>query len=410
MFSDDRQSGRLGLVCMAICLLLVPILSGCAQATPTPEPATITFMLPEVDTEYYEALVAIFNESHPYVTVELDNYQAEAGDVFSVSSFDLIELLEQDAILNLDPFIENNESFDRSDFYPGIVDMFAAEGKTWAVPAGVDAMVMFYNQDLFDQYGVPYPDNEWTWDDFLTAGMGISHPDDNIFGYASTPLQPADPILFIYQHGGRIFDDLHHPTRTTFDDPLTIEAVEWYVALINDHNVAPTPEQARRAFGSSNEGVFRAILQNKVGMWTGLFSDRGGMTWPVEWYMRWGMLPLPRDAQAVSGGDVEGYVISSQAEHPDACWLWVDFLSRQIPYRLVPARRSLAESDLFKQQVGSAVAATVQASMDNMLLVSPDVAVFFPALATFYQAVEQAVVGNSTPGEAMRWAQEQAEQ
>ena len=409
MSFGNWQNVHLGCVTAAICLLLVPILSGCAQATPMPEPATITFVLPEVDTEYYEALASTFNESHPYITVELSNYQFEEGDVIAVSPFELIELLEQDAVLNLEPFIENNESFDRADFYPGTVEMFAAEGKTWAVPVGVDTIVMFYNQDLFDLYNVPYPQIEWTWDDFLISGMSMSDPDAGIFGYVSTP-QANDPLMFVYQHGGRIFDDLQNTTRVTFDDPLTIEAVEWYVALINDHNVAPTPEQARRSFGSGNRGIFRAILESKAGMWVGMFSDRGGLTWPSEWYMRWGMLPLPRDAQSITGGMVEGYAISSQTEHPDACWLWVDFLSRQIAYRLAPARRSLAESEAYELHIGKSVATTVRASLESTVLIPPDLSDFNAALDAFFGAVDDAVAGDSTPGEAMRWAQEQAEQ
>jgi len=409
MSFDNWSSRQLGLVGVVICLLLVPILSGCAQTAPPPEPVTITFTLPETDMEYYKTLVGIFNKSYPYVTVEFDDYQTERGDVIAVTPFELAELLERDAILNLDPFIENNESFDRSDFLPGTVEIFAAEGKTWAVPVGVDTIVMFYNQDMFDLYSVPYPHTEWTWDDFLISGMRISDPDAGIFGYVSTP-QSNDPLLLVLQHGGQIFDDLQNATRMTFDDPLVIEAVEWYAAMINDHNVAPTPEQARQSFGSGNQGIFRAILESKVGMWVGMFSDRGGLTWPVEWSMRWGMLPLPRDAQSFTGGMVEGYAISSQTEHPDACWLWVDFLSKQIPYRLAPARRSLAESEAYELQIGKGMAATVRASMESAVLVPPNLGDFNAAMNVFFGAVESAVAGDLTPEEAMRWAQEQAEQ
>ena len=396
------------LAAAAVCLFLVSMLPGCAQATPTSEPATVTFALPEVDVEYYETLVAKFNESYPYITVELLDYESGEQDVALVSPYQIAEMRAQGDILSLDPFIEQ-ESFDQADFYPGAIEMFAGEGKTWGIPAGVDPMVMYYNRDVFDLYGVPYPHHaEWTWDDFLLAGLGISDPEAEIFGYVSTP-QASDPLTFIYQHGGRILDDLQDPTRVTFDDPLTVEAVEWYVDLINVHNVAPTPEQARRAFGIGNRALYQAILRGKVGMWVGMFSERGGLTWPLEWDMNWGILPLPSDAQSVTGGQVEGYVISSWAEYPDACWLWVDFLSRQIPYRLAPARRSLAESDEYELQVGKDIAAPVRASLESAVLISPDLSGFDDALELFFTAVEEAVAGNLEPEEAMRWAQDEAE-
>ncbi len=395
------------LVCTVLCLLLLPTLSGCApQATPTPEPATITFSHLEVEAEYYETLVGVFNKSYPHISVELTYTGDQVQDVALVSPYAVTEMRAQGEILSLDPFMEQ-ESFERADFYPGTIDMFAAQGKTWAIPAGVDTLVMFYNQDLFDLYGVPYPQGEWTWDDFLISGLGISDPDAGIFGYVSTP-QSSDPLLFIYQHGGRIFDDLQDATRVTFDEPLTIEAVEWYVALSNDHNVAPTPEQAHQAFRVGERGLFRAILESKVGMWVGMFSDRGGLTWPVEWYMNWGIAPLPRDAQSITGGMVEGYVISSQTEHPDACWLWVDFLSGQSPYRLAPARRSLAESEAYELQIGEDVVAAVRASLESAVLVPSDMSDFNAAMEAFFAAVDEAVAGNLTPEEAMRWAQDEA--
>lgn len=400
---------RLGLICVIVCPLLVPIFSGCAKAMPTSEPVTITFAHPTSDADYYQALAQKFNESYPHVTVEL---RPERGgqqvDVFTAPSFALSQLQERGDILSLDPFIEQDASFDVSDFYPGTVGLYTSEGKVWAIPAGVNTMVMFYNQDLFDQYAVPYPEIGWTWDDFLNAALAIRDPEANVFGYAPTP-QSFGPLSFIYQHGGRIFDDLQNPTRTTFEDPLTIEALDWYAKLINEHDVAPTPEQTRRTFGTSRNSIYRGILQDKVGMWIGVFSEQGGLTWPVEWDMRWGMMPLPRDAQSVTGAEVEGYFISSQTRHPDACWQWIAFLSKQIPHRLMPARKSLAQSNAYEQQVGDDIAAVARASMESAVMITPDLAEFEEAMDVFYAAVEEVINGRSTPEEAMSWAQQQAE-
>jgi hypothetical protein len=74
------------------------------------------------------------------------------------------------------------------------------------------------------------------------------------------PTNPADAAHFVYQHGGRLCDDLQAPTYATYDDPLTIEALEWYAALFQEHNVAPTPEQVQQTFGSSADyAVYEAI-------------------------------------------------------------------------------------------------------------------------------------------------------
>lgn len=408
--------GRSGLIYAVICLLIVPLSSCSGGAIPTPEPLTIVFAHPGSDADYYEPLVQEFNERYPHTTVELRPRRPSQqtnpdADVFVSSSFTLSELRERGDILSLDPFIEQDASFDLSDFYPGMVEALTREHKVWAIPAGANMLVMFYNRDLFDQYDVPYPEVGWTWDDFLNRALALRDPDASVFGYA--PIDRfLDAVSFIYQHGGRMFDDLQNRTRPTFDDPLTIEALEWYARLIHEHNVVPTQEQLYDEDLGGAGSVVVSVYMNKVGMWIGWLSERGGGrrasdTWPGEWKMRWGMAPLPRDAQSATLTFVEGYFVSSQAQHPDACWQWIAFLSEQTPYRLMPARKSLAESAAYEQQVGSDVAAVARAFMESAMV--PSLVEFGGVWGIFWRALDAITSGRSTPEEAMTRAQQEAE-
>jgi len=412
--------GRLSLVCAVLCLLLV-FLPGCGETVPTPDLVTITFAHLAFDTAHYERLAQDFNESHPYITVELRAKQprewmrsgdlsVDDVDVFVAQDSALAWLLEQESILNLDPFIEQDGSFELPDFYPRMVENLTNGGKTWAVPAGIDFLVMFYNQDLFDRYDVPYPEVGWTWDDFLNIVLALHDPEANIFGYAPSS-DLSDAVPFIYQHGGRVADDLQHPTRTTFDDPLTIEALEWYAKLILEYDAVPTPAEARRAFGGSGYYIGRAFLRGQLGMWAGSFSERGGRYYSsTEWDLRWGMVPLPRDKQSATIASVEGYYISSQAQHPDACWQWIAFASGQVPDRLIPTRRSLVEATAYEQQVGSDVAAVVLESLGGELLLFPtDLPEEAEAASgIFLKAMEEIVSGRASPEDALKWAQQQS--
>ena len=408
--------GRLGLGCAIICLLAVS-LTGCGTDAPTPEPATITFAHPAVDTEYYEPLLQEFNESHPYITVEsnpqpwdaMDDLDAEDADVYVASVFALIQMWTRGDILSVDPFIEQGESLDTSDFYPGTMELLSSEGKTWAIPAGVDMNVMYYNKDLFDQHSLPSPEPPWTWDDCLNYALAISDPDAGIYGYATTLSYP-DALLFVYQYGGQIVDDLEDPDHTTFDDPLTIEALEWYARLFHEYEVAPTLTQARRTFGGGQYAIYDGIRHGNIGLWILSLSERDGLTWGVEWFVNWGMASLPSGARPVTDAWVEGYAISSETPHTDAGWEWILFLSDQMPRRLMPPRRSLAESKTYEQLVGEDVAAAARASMENAVLISPDAwAEFGPAMEIFEKAVGAIVEGNTTPEEAMDQAQQRAE-
>jgi multiple sugar transport system substrate-binding protein len=409
----DGASGNL-MTALSFLAVLAMSLCGCGGVTgpPPAEPVTISFAQPVSATDFYRGLVEEFNEVYPHITAELvGDETSDPADVFMGSPFELGDLREESQILSLDPFIEQDAAFDATDFYPGTVDLFTRGGDIWAIPAEMTMMVMFYNRDLFDAYGVAYPGLAWTWDDFLHAALAVSEPDAGVFGYA--PMDDfLEPLLFIYQHGGRVLDDWDDPTRTTFDDPLTIEALDWYAALMHVHRVAPTPGDIyREPFEGSMEG---GVYRGKVAMWISWLAERGGGAdvedrWVGEWKMRWGVVPLPRDARSAALTFVTGYFVSSQAADPQACWQWVSFLSQRLPPGMMPTRRSLAESDEYAQQVGSDVAAVARASVDGVMILSPRLFQAGGWYFAFANALEDITRGDLTAEEALTRAQQQTE-
>jgi multiple sugar transport system substrate-binding protein len=397
--------------------LLGAFAAGCGPVAPAREPVTISFAFPEVDAEHYAALAAGFAESHPQITVELLHktgqelaaLEPESADVLWVPQDAVPRMSAQDAILNLRSLIEQDEGFQLADFYEGALDALSREGETWAIPAGADVVVMYYNRDLFDEYGVPYPEAGWTWDDLLERAVALRDPDVAVFGYGPR-IDLDDATYFVYQHGGRILDDLENPTRTTFDDPLTIEALDWYARMVHEYDAAPSLNQAATRFGSGSWAVHQGILQGKVGMWMGGLSERGGLVWPIQWQMAWGMVPLPNEAQSATQAIVEGYAISSSTAHHDACWAWIAWLSEQVHYRLVPARRSVAESAAYEDAVGDEVAAVARASMEHAIIInSAALSQFERAFEAYDEALRDILQGHQTPMEAMSEAQREAQ-
>jgi multiple sugar transport system substrate-binding protein len=412
------MGARKGLRLRAFLVLLAITLAGCCAsrpAAPTLTPATITFFSPFYTVEYYQVLADEFNETHSDIHVRVESSRGDvyppdfySVDVFVGSQLYGAQLQEQGDILDLSPFIEHDLAFDSSDFLPGTLDAFSSEDALWAIPFGIDPLVMYYNRDMFDAAGVAYPRSGWTWDDFLDAAIAVNDPEANVFGYISTT-QSNDPIPFIYQHGGKILDDPSKPARTTFDDPLTIEAVEWYADLIHEYNVVPTSEQMSKAFPGTN-GIPQGIADGRVGMWVGALSARGGsFSRRQRWEMAWGVSPLPRDVQSMTLAEIQGYYISAHTQDHDACWQWVTFVSKQPYYRLAPARWSLLRSEEYEEEVGSQVVSTARASIENAVLVTPRLVAFSQVLEEAFLPAIEGVVEGATPEEAMIAAQGQAE-
>jgi multiple sugar transport system substrate-binding protein len=382
------------------------------------EPVTITFAHPPDAGEHYQALADQFMQAYPEITVELvplprGRFHIPDGvDAFSVGNqFTFAQLRYQGDLLDLSPLIEQDAAFDYADFYPGTLNLFSGEGRVWGLPAGVDPLVLYYNKSLFAAAGLDVTANTWTWDDMLAAALAVRNPENGDFGYAIFEQQlDLIAMVMIYQHGGRLVDDLDNPTQVTFNDPLNVEAMDWLQSLYHTHDVAPTREQANDAFGYGEQAIYRGVLGGKVGMWPGFFSERGGTDWPADWSnLSWGMVALPQDAQAVTTGFAGGYAISLASPHPEAAWKWLTFLSEQVPPDLVPARRSAAESREFSERYGDEIAAAARRSVETITLISPNLVQFQTPLEAFSQAVQSIVDGSTTAQEALDGAQKQAE-
>jgi ABC-type glycerol-3-phosphate transport system substrate-binding protein len=420
--------------CALVCLCALACLSGCAVlATPTPEPVTITFLHDNANGRYYEDLLPLFSEQYPHITVKLstartrgefnglveagvDVYELFAGALLSFYNVAAVDLREQVAMLTLSAFVEQDDSFDLADFYPVGLGLATLDGELRGVPVVLDCGVMAYNQELFDQYGVPYPQNGWTWDEFLVTAMMLRDPDEGVYGFAPQLLDPMyfeyiphwiDPLYFVYANGGQIFDDWKHPTRATFDHPRTVEAIEWYDRLLREHEAAPTPAEARASYGGDPRGYFGFVL-GRAGMMVAGVGDRFRMP-SVNRVMRRGVVTVPRGEQSVSLCVGSALSISARSKQIEASWQWISWVSKQVPRRGMPARRSVAESKAYEDSVGEADAATVRATLESdVVLPLYPYGVYLEEIELFNDAVREVCEGTATAGEALYAAQQRS--
>jgi ABC-type glycerol-3-phosphate transport system substrate-binding protein len=240
----------------------------------------------------------------------------------------------------------------------------------------------------------------------MEAAVAISNPDEDI--YACAP-DAMSVIPFIYQRGGQLLNNWENPSRTTFDDPLAIEALEWYAKLIHEYNAIPTPEVLVETFGQNGPEV-RMWQRGKSAMYFGSLWEKGGEMWGRggRWDWEWGMVALPRDRQEATMGFVQSYAISAKTEHPHACWKWVTFLSEQMHYRLMPARRSHAESDEYEEQAGTEEVAVTRASVDHALVLFASHSRLEEVAQQYAVAFESIANGEMEAADAMIQAQEQS--
>lgn len=208
---------------------------------------------------------------NPEVKVEVvdwDNYWTllEAGasggtlpDVFWMHSDYSQIYMENDILLDLTSYIEK-DGVDMSVYYPDIAAIYTrSDGKIFALPKDHDTIALLYNKALFDQAGVAYPTNEWTYEDMYEAAKAITEatPDDT-YGFALNTSNDQDGWYnYIYAYGGNVVNT--EKTDTAIDSAESKAAMEMVRKLLT----VGTPQAVVAESGT--DSLFQS---GKVGMIT----------------------------------------------------------------------------------------------------------------------------------------------
>lgn len=317
--------------------------SGAAQqeaaAPAEAEPVTIKWFLrwdqnriDNVATPVIEA----FQAAHPNVTIELENigrsseYYTKlqttiAGgtppDVFYPATHIAYALASKGAILPVQDFIDR-DGIDTSQYEKAILDLYTIDGKVYCLPIDSAALVVFYNKKMFDEAGIPYPQEGWTWDDFLTIAQQLTKDTDGdgqIDQFGVDQFRNYWPMVVWSNTGHGLFDDIRHPTKFLGNDPEVIASIQWVADLMTKYNVMPTDEQ--RADISDLFAAQKAAMQ-VVGHWrVPRYLGSEGLEFDFA------PLPIGKFGEPVNRADGSCFAISSETKHPEEAWEFVKFLA-----------------------------------------------------------------------------------
>lgn len=153
--------------------------------------------------------------------VDWNNYWTllEAGasggqmpDVFWMHSNTVQMYMENDLLLNLDPYLAADKSIDMSRYYEGVKNLYTRkDGKIYAIPKDHDTIALIYNKAIFDKYGVEYPNDNWTYEDMYKAAKKITEASNgSVYGFALDTSNNQDGWYnIVYSYGGKVITDDH---------------------------------------------------------------------------------------------------------------------------------------------------------------------------------------------------------
>ncbi len=395
-------------------------------ASPQATPAGVETMLafapdPGADMSVYRALAATFRESHPDVWVEVvpPSYDLAGGtdtsDCFG-GAFPIQDAVARETIRSLDPFLEADASVALDDFYPALLEQVRQNGELWGLPYQTDALMVYYNRQLFDEADIAPPEPGWSIADFLDAASALSGGGQ--YGFTTREGAYGDLVLVLERLGAHLVDPGQQPPVPTFDDPTVVAALTRYVDLSRRQSLTPATPSTQSGWPDNVVWGTRpaGVESGHVAMWVDYVGNHA-FSPPLSFDV--GVAPLPTrgggagSTRATTEFNVKAYYVSAHTSAPQACWEWLTFLSHQPEsVRLLPARRSVAASPSWQGQWDETALPAYRAT-----LAYDDVSLFdlrweIPGFAYTYPWLEEAyraTVDGEDAGRALADAQRKAE-
>lgn len=292
---------------------------------------------------------------------------------------------------------EGRSGLDSAEFTPNFLGLFQSEsGRTTGLPVSADSGVVTYNVSQFEEYGVPMPTEDWTYEEMYDAARQITEASNgDVYGIV-TPLGVAEtpfqwyPVLRAY--GSDMYDEA--AGEFVFANPAGIEA--WttllepyldefgvpYSALANDpgKNLFPSEQAAMEVASSARIAALREQMQ----------SD-------------WDVAPMPLiDGVRTTGGGAYSLSLSEKSDQKDAAWEFLAwFYSVDGGFEvakddgIIPATTDGIENGSWQQDpppVPASFVPTVQVSIEDAILQKPYPAEVAPEVLPALQEAIQKVM------------------
>jgi len=245
-------------------------------------------------------------------------------------------------IMDLTPLIER-DNIDLSVFIPEVLAIYESGGKQWGLPFLTTGSYIFYNMELFDEAGIPYPttdwdDKSWTWDAAVDLGKQLTKdygdPINAQYGWIQGRQNVEGPAMifgkFVWPEDAY---EIGFAQSIDLTDPVVIDAYQQHHDLLYVHKVQPDgpASEALSQLGGTFESGHVAMYE--TGGW-GWWVFAGNIDTEAEEGFCWGVAPIPwgsPDAKERSVIYTDPWVITHGLEGQDQedAWTLVKFLIRE---------------------------------------------------------------------------------
>lgn len=347
----------LSLSVMAIAMASQPVLAQPAADT-TATLKVFQWVNPQI-IESTDKAIARFKVKYPNVTIETQfvpqptwgeynnsflNQVAtgDVPDVFAAAIEGFAEIASKGLLVNLEDITAKDPAAAAvlGDIEQNLLDGMRTRpsGELNFFPTEWNNIVMYYNKDMFDFAGIPYPASDWTWADFVEIAQKLTIRDANgnttQYGYVVPGFNFGLQPWFYTNEASTLDDDWRAPTVTTENYRETLKYLH---DLINDAKVAPAFE----AGVGDNKFVAGQVAMFAAGHW------------PIPEIVASGMknvgvqiMPINKVKATVFG--IGGLSITKASPNAELAWEFIkEMTGKEYQQELADSQRSIPSARSF---------------------------------------------------------------
>lgn len=238
-------------------------------------------------------------------------------DVTWWSEDSLTYFADKGYFMALDEAMEKwGSEWDKDDFYPSTLAAGQWKGKQYAIPFSTPAGVLYYNKKLFDEAGLEYPNENWTWDDFDKAVRKLTKGEGNEKVYGADNLLDKGKewqqlLNIIRSYGGKFMNE--DRTKCIINSPESVAALKKYMEMVKGGYV-------------TKPGISAPFEQNRVGMFLGWLSFNARFENVED--LEYDITYLPKGpAGRILRGGYAGLVVLKTTKNPEQSFDLMQFLT-----------------------------------------------------------------------------------
>ena len=357
-----------------ISLLIVLILAACAsgatqvaeEASPEPpvgeeppapeETVTLNLWVFEGEEEFLPTIKEAFEAQNPGIELNIteipeDNYSVKVDTALAAADPPDIGFMFEPSWLKSGQFLGLDDMFaaegiNLEDYNQGALSGCFHEGKVYCIGTYSGGVMLFYNKDMFDAAGLPYPsaDEPLTVDEFADLAAQLSNDaenlEDKVWGGAAE-------VMFWWSDPGYLFTE--DGSTATFDDQATMHAHQVLADVVLNGDGPSGSDYELLGFEDlMSEGfIAMSVLDN---IWGVEVLEEGGINY--------GVAPVPLEQAGDSpwvSSWTDSFGVFADSDHPEEALKFMHFMATEgnrlrLETGWLPLNLKLAEAEGYAEE------------------------------------------------------------